>query len=96
VFVPEFLQVKWMVELSYLVAVHINVREMLMIATSALTFGHRWSGSSVVFHCDNQSDFFGVLKGKSKNKEIMHLVRVLHHVYAAAVHGFREWLGIFT
>jgi hypothetical protein len=25
-------------------------------------------------------------KGKSKNKEIMHLIRMLH--YAAAVHGF--------
>jgi hypothetical protein len=86
VFVPEFLQVKWEGELSYLSALHINVREMFMVATSALTFGHRWSGSLVVFHCDNQSDVFAVLKGKSKNKEIMHLIRVLH--YAAAVHGF--------
>jgi len=86
VLVPEFLQVKWEGELEYLAALHINVREMFMVATSGLTFGHRWSGKLVIFHCDNLSDVFAVLKGKSKNKEIMHLIRVLH--YAAALHGF--------
>ena len=86
VLVPEFLQVKWEGELEYLAALHINVREMFMVATSGLTFGHRWSGKLVIFHCDNLSDVFAVLKGKSKNKEIMHLIPVLH--YAAALHGF--------
>jgi hypothetical protein len=74
VLVPEFLQVKWEGELEYLAALHINVREMFMVATSGLTFGHRWSGKLVIFHCDNLSDVFAVLKGKSKNKEIMHLI----------------------
>jgi hypothetical protein len=49
-------------------------------------FGHKWSGKLVIVHCDNLSDVFAVLKGKSTNKEIMHLIRVLH--YAAALHGF--------
>ena len=56
VFAPEFLQVKWEGELLYLNALHINVREMYMVATSALTFGHKMGGLLVVFHCDNQSD----------------------------------------
>ncbi len=86
VFVPGSLQVKWEGELSYLSALHINVREMFIVAPSALTVGHRWSGLLVVFQCDNQSDVFAVLKGMSKNKEIMHPLRALH--YAAAVHGF--------
>ena len=90
--VPEFLQVK-RVELEYLAALHINVREMFMVATSGLTFGHRWSGKLEIFHCDNLSDVFAVLKGKSKNKEIMHLIRVLH--YAAALHGFACGCGLF-
>ncbi len=47
-----------------------------MVATSGLTFGHRWSGKLVIFHRD-LSDVFAVLKGKSKNKETMHLIRVL-------------------
>ena len=50
-----------------------------------LTFGHRGSGKQVIFHCDNFSDVFAVLKGKSKNEDIMHLIRVLH--YAAVLHG---------
>ncbi len=56
VLVPEFLQIKWEGELSYLSALHINEREMFIVATSSLTFSHRWSGSLVVFHRDNQSD----------------------------------------
>jgi hypothetical protein len=80
VLVPEFLQVKWEGELEYLAALQINVREMFMVATSGLTFGHRWSCKLGLFHCDNLSE------GKNKNKEIMHLIRVMR--YAAALHGF--------
>jgi len=82
----EFAQVQWEGELRYLSQKHINVREMFMIVTTALTFGRRWTGKLVVFHCDNKSDVFAALRGKSKNKDIMHLIRVLH--YAAAIFGF--------
>ncbi len=64
--VPEFLQVKWEGELQYLAALHINVREMFMVATSGLSFGHRLSGKLVIFHCNNLSDVFAVLKGKAR------------------------------
>jgi hypothetical protein len=70
-------------ELQHLAALHINVREMFMVATSGLTFGHSWSGKLVIFHRENLS----------KNKEIMHLIRVLH--YAAALHGFACGCGLF-
>ena len=84
---PQYVQVKWEGVLAYMAEKHINVREMFMVATSALTFGHRWTGLFVNFHCDNESDVFAVVKGSSKNKDIMHLIRVLH--YASARWGFK-------
>jgi len=80
----EFYQHVWGDEAMVMSAkrVHINVRELYALVAGACTWGHHWTGRRVQFHCDNMVSVFSVMRGHSKNKEIMHLLRVLHFVAA--------------
>jgi hypothetical protein len=54
------------------------VRELYAVVTAALTFGKQWKGQRIMLYCDNKSDVLAVQRGKSKSKEMIHLLRVLH------------------
>jgi hypothetical protein len=84
----EFFQIVWDNEVAEMSATKqsINVREMYALVSCAMTWGHRWRDQVVQFNCDNMSDVLAVKKLKSKNVEIMHLMRVLH--LTAAHYGF--------
>ena len=71
----------------------IAIREMFAIAVSCETWGAEWAHKHVLFWCDNQGDVHSMLKGRSENDEIMHLLRVI--ALLAALHNFTydiKWL----
>lgn len=55
----------------------INLRELFACVVMAMTFAHTWNSDNVLFRCDNMSATLAVLAGRSKNKVIMHYLRVL-------------------
>ena len=64
----------------------INVKELFGVVTAAVTWGPRWKNKNVCFYCDNLGDVYAVMRGGSKNAQIMHLLRVL--TLSAALHGY--------
>ena len=80
----KFFQVAWGEDKMVLSAEKhdINQREMFSLVCAACTWGHLWTGKRVKFFSDNMASVRAVLNGSSKNREIMHLVRVLHFVAA--------------
>jgi hypothetical protein len=62
--------------------VPINVKELFAVVTAACTWGKNWRSLNVRFFCDNLGDVQAVQKSRSKNTQIMHLLRVLNFVAA--------------
>ena len=60
----------------------INWRELYAIVVAAATFGHRWQGRRILFHCDNMCVVNVLCSGTSKNRDIMCLIRRLFHIAA--------------
>ena len=60
--------------------------ELLAIVLAASTWGHRWSGRRVLFHCDCEPVVFAVTKFTSPAPRMMQLIRSLFLI--AARHSF--------
>ena len=66
---------------------------MFAIAVSCQVWGEQWAGRHVLFWCDNQGDVASLLRGRSENDEIMHLMRGI--ALLATLHNFTfevKWL----
>ena len=56
---------------------HINWREMYALVSAAATWGHKLAGKRVLFHCDNLVTVSCIQSGKSKDSNMMRLIRSL-------------------
>ncbi len=84
---PFFWQVTWSGQLKWLASQHINVQEAWALPTEAMHRAEQWRGKLVRIHCDNQSDVLSVRAGRSKNKNILHYLRVLYFI--SALYSFK-------
>ncbi|XP_043215429.1 uncharacterized protein LOC122378437 [Amphibalanus amphitrite] len=60
--------------------------EMIPILAACLLWGHRWTGLSVLMHCDNTGVVCAWEKGWSRDRRLMSLVR--QTLFTAAQHSF--------
>lgn len=60
--------------------------EMLALVKAAATWGHKWIGRKIVFHCDCMPVVQCISAGRTRNDELMRLLRTLHLI--AHTHGF--------
>jgi hypothetical protein len=87
-FGQEWFQLVWTDSLAVLSKDReiIFIRELFTLVAAALTWGHLWADSQVLFHCDNANSVVAVKSGKSRNAQALHLLRVLH--FHAATHNY--------
>ena len=69
-----------------MVAYPIAWRELFAVATACSTWWKQFKGRKIILPCDNESVVNAVNSGKSRNKEMMVLVRTLF--YICATHNF--------
>ena len=75
----------------------INVRELFAIVQMAMTFGHLWKNQHVQFNADNMASVMAVIAGTSKNKIMMHYLRVLALLAALGQWTYRiQWIAGVT
>ncbi len=61
---------------------HITAKELVPIVVAAALWGSEWRGQTVLARCDNAAVVAIINKGKSKDKEAMHLARCLAFIQA--------------
>ncbi|HEY9760293.1 MAG TPA: reverse transcriptase domain-containing protein [Oculatellaceae cyanobacterium] len=60
--------------------------ELYAVVRAAATWGDKWSGKRILFHCDNETVVQSVAAGWCRDAPMMHLIRTMHFI--AAEHGF--------
>ena len=63
--------------------------ELLALVSAAATWGDRWRGKRVTFHCDCEPVVFAVSKLTSPSPNMMHLIRTLFMIAARSQFEFR-------
>ena len=63
--------------------------ELLALVLAASTFGDRWAGRLVLFHCDCQPVVQALAKRCSSQPDMHHLIRELHSIAARSQFDFR-------
>ena len=66
--------------------IHITIKELLPFIVASAVWGQGWSGSHVLFQCDNAAVVAIVNSGRSKHPLAMHYTRLLYLL--GAVHNF--------
>ena len=61
---------------------HITVKEMAPVIIAAIIWGHDWKGGLVTVFCDNTAVVAALNNRSCKEKQVMHLLRVLFFVEA--------------
>ena len=63
-------------------SLHITVKEMTPIIIAAIIWGHDWKGAQVTAFCDNTAVVAALNNRSSKEKHVMHMLRVLFFIEA--------------
>ena len=95
----QYYQTKWEGQYEFMRkdSASINVRELFAIVQTAMTFGHCWKNQHVQFNADNMASVLAVIAGSSKNKLMMHYLRVLALLAALGQWTYRiQWIAGIT
>ena len=77
----EWFQLPW--SGSAVAHASILVKELIPLVAAVGVWGKRWTGSSVLCKCDNQSLVSVIMSRTSRDKPIMHLLRCLFFLEAS-------------
>jgi hypothetical protein len=78
-FKTQWFQAKWPAGLNINgnSAANMALQELFPIVVCAVIWGSKWQRKKILFHCDNMATVFILKKGRSKDHNIMRLVRKL-------------------